>query len=130
MATIPFLDQQDLQDVVAPPDEYIPDRQVKLTIEDIAPAYVPPPNISANSAEHPTSAATHNGSEPRPIIARTEVNQALEALQLYIIQTAPSTATPQDTASIMDSIATLMNRMWEFNMIPKQQSPLEKWLGQ
>jgi len=57
------------------------------------------------------------------------VNQALEALQLYIIQTAPSTATPQDTASLMDSITTLTNRMWELNMKRKQHSHLEKWLG-
>jgi len=33
-----------------------------------------------------------DGSEPRPLITRTEVNHALEALQLYVIQIAPSTA--------------------------------------
>ena len=59
-------------------------------------------------------------SEPRSLITRTE---ALEALQRYFIQTAPSTGTPQDTAPRIDSIT---NRMWEFNMKRKQ---LEERLG-
>ena len=66
--------------------------------------------------------------KPRPRITRTDVNQALDVLQLYIIQTTPSTATPQSTASLMDSITTLTNQMWELNMNRKQQSHLEKWL--
>jgi len=127
--TILFLDQQDLQAFVAPPNEYIPERQANLTIEDIPAAYTPPPNIPANSAEQPTSTVTHDDSKPRPIITRTEVNQALQALQLYIIQTAPSAAIPQDTASLMDSITTLTNRMWELNMKRTEQSQLEKCPG-
>jgi len=83
-----------------------------------------------NSTEQPTSEAPQDDSEPRPIITKTDVNQALEAVQLYIIQTAPSAATPQDTASVVDSITALTNRMWELNMKCKQQSHLKKWLGQ
>ena len=59
----------------------------------------------------PSTATSHSTSlddpEPRPLITRTELNQALEVVQLYIIQTAPPRATPQDTASLMDSITTL-----------------------
>jgi len=72
MPSIPFLNQQDLQHFVAPPDE----RQANLTIKEIATAY-----------------------------------------------------TPQDTASLMNSITTLTNRMWELGIRRKQQSHLEKWLG-
>jgi len=45
MPTIPFLDQQDLQAFVAPPDEYIPELQANLTIQAIAAAYAPPHNV-------------------------------------------------------------------------------------
>ena len=72
--TTPFLNQQDLQAFVASPDEVIPERQANLTIEHIAAAYAPPPNILANSTEQPTSAATPDESVPRPLITRTDVN--------------------------------------------------------
>ena len=44
MPTIPLLNQQDLQALV--PGDLIPERQANVTIEDIAAAYTPPPNIS------------------------------------------------------------------------------------
>ena len=75
-------------------DEYVPENQANLTIEDMAAAYTPPPNIPGNSAEQLKSTATHDDSKPRTINISTEVNQALDALQLDIIRTAPSSATP------------------------------------
>jgi len=130
MPSIPSLNQQDLQHFVVPPDEYIPERQANLTIKEIAAAYAPP--VPSNQ-DDPSTASSHSASlddsEPRPLITRTELNQALEVLQLYIIQTAPQSATPQDTASLMDSITTLTNLMWELSTKRKQQSHLEKWLG-
>jgi len=42
MPSIPFLNQQDLQHYLAPPDEYIPEHQAKITIEEISAAYAPP----------------------------------------------------------------------------------------
>ena len=48
MPSIPF---QDLQHFVAPPAEYIPERQAKLTIEEIVAAYTPPAPIT--TIHHP-----------------------------------------------------------------------------
>jgi len=130
MPSIPFLNQQDLQHFVAPPDEYIPEHQANLTIGEIAAAYAPP--VPSNH-DKPSTASSHSASlddsEPRPLITRTELHQALEVLQLYIIHTAPQSATPQDTASLMDSITTLTNRILELSIKCKQQSHLQKWLG-
>ena len=80
MPTTPFLNQQDLQAFVASPDELIPERQANLTIEDIAAAYAPLPNILANSTEQPTSAASPDDSAPQPLITRTDLNQDLDVL--------------------------------------------------
>ena len=108
MPSIPFLNQQDLQHFVAPQDEYIPERQANLTIEEIAAAYAPLAPINHDTPSTATSHSTSlDDSEPRPLITRTELNQALEVVQLYIIQTAPQSATPQDTASLMHSIDKL-----------------------
>ena len=96
MPTIPFRNQQDLQGFVASPDEYIPERQANLTM--------PHHTISWQIQLNNLPPQSHDDSEARPIIINTDVNQALEAVQLYIIQTAPSTATLQDTASVMDCI--------------------------
>jgi len=109
MPSIPFLKQQDLQHFVAPPDEYIPELHANLTIEEIAAAYAPLVALTPTSTSHcaPTdNSAILDGSEPRPFITRTELNQSLKDLQLYIIQTAPETAIRQDAASLMDSITT------------------------
>ena len=64
------------------------------------------------------------------MVPRAEVNQALEVLQLYVIQAAPNAAPQQQTASLIDDITTLTNRMWELNLKRKQQSHLDRWLGQ
>jgi len=39
--SVPFLNQQDIRDFIVPRDEYIPERQTRLTIEEIAAAYSP-----------------------------------------------------------------------------------------
>jgi len=70
-------------------------------------------------ASQQKNSASLDDSEPGPLITRTEINQALDVLQPYIIQAALQSATPQDTGSLMDSIITKR----------KQQSHLEKWLG-
>ena len=88
--SVHFLNQQDLRGFVAPPNEYIQERQTNLTIEEIAAAYSPASNLPSEDRL--------NDSEPRPLITRTEVNHALEILQLYVTQTAPSTtALPETT---------------------------------
>ena len=83
MPSIPFLNQQDLQYFVTPPDEYIPERHANLTIEEIAAAYAPPAPINYDTPSTATSHSTSlDDSEPRPLITRTELNQALEVVQL------------------------------------------------
>jgi len=72
--SVPFLNQQDLRDFVAPPEEYAPQRQTNLTIEEIA-ASAPcdlPDGIDPQ--------APLDRSEPRPLITKTEINHALEVL--------------------------------------------------
>ncbi|RPB21161.1 hypothetical protein L211DRAFT_851673 [Terfezia boudieri ATCC MYA-4762] len=114
--SVPFLNQQDLRDFVAPPEEYIPE-----------PAYAapsdPPDDTNLQNSSNPP-----DDSEPRPLITRTEVTHALEVFQLYVIQTAPSTAALPETSALIESITTLTNRMADLNMKRKQQSHLEKWL--
>ena len=75
MPTTPFLNQHDLQAFVASPMSLF--QSAKPTIEDIAAAYAPPPNIRANPTEQPASPATP---VPRPLITRTDVNQDLDVL--------------------------------------------------
>ena len=41
MASVSFLNQQDLQHFLTPPDEYLPERQANLTIEQIVAADAP-----------------------------------------------------------------------------------------
>ncbi|KAF8418278.1 hypothetical protein EV426DRAFT_700473 [Tirmania nivea] len=125
--SVPFLNQQDLQDFVASPEEYIPERQTNLTIEEIAAAYTAPSDLP-DDTNLQNSSNPLDDSEPRPLITRTEVNHALEVLQLYVIQTAPSTAALPETSALIESITTLTNRMADLNMKRKQQSHLEKWL--
>ena len=43
--SVPFPNQQDLRDFVAPPEEYVPERQANLTIEEIAAAYSVPSDL-------------------------------------------------------------------------------------
>ena len=130
MPAILFLDQQDLQRFVISPEEYIPERQANLSLEEIAAAYSPPVDHPPNPNQDPgTTPDTLDDSEPRPMETRAEVNQALEVLQLYVIQTAPNTAPQQQTASLMDDITTLTNRMWELNLKHKQQSHLDRCTG-
>jgi len=127
MLSISFLNQQDLQQFVAPPDEYIPERQTKLTIKEIDAGCPPPvPSYQGDSSTASSHSASLDDAEPRPLI---ELNQVLEVLQVYIILTAPQRASPQDTASIMDPITTLTNRMWKLSIKCKQQSHLERCVG-
>ena len=80
MPAIPFLD---LQRFVIPPEEYIPERQANLSLEEIASAYSPPFDHPPNPNQDPgTTPDTLDDSEPRPMVPRAEVNQALEVLQL------------------------------------------------
>ena len=67
--SVPFLDQHDIRNFVAPPDEYIPQRQANLTIEDIAAAYAhaPPTDLPSASDQQTTSDRPLNDSEPRPV---------------------------------------------------------------
>jgi len=97
--SVPFLNQQGLRDFVASPEEYIPERQANLTIEEIAAAYSAPSDLPADTNPQ-NSSDPFDGSEPRPLITRTEVNHALEVLQLYVIQTPSIVALPETSASI------------------------------
>ena len=67
MPAILFLDQQDLQCFVISPEEYIPERQPNLCLEEIAAAYSPlvdhPPNPKEDLGTTPD---TLDDSEPRP----------------------------------------------------------------
>ena len=63
------------------------------------------------------------------MVTRAEVIQALEVLQLYVIQTVPNTAPQQQTATLMGDLTTLTIRMWELNLKRKQQLHLDRWLG-
>ncbi|KAF8417586.1 hypothetical protein EV426DRAFT_721140 [Tirmania nivea] len=112
---------------MTPPEVYIPERQTNLTIEEIAAAYSAPSDLP-DDTKLQNSSNPLDDSEPRPLITRTEVNHALEVLQLYVIQTAPSTAALPETSALIESITTLTNRMADLNMKRKQQSHLEKWL--
>jgi len=97
--SVPFLNLQDLRDFVAPSDEYIPERQTNLSIEEIVAAYSPPSNLASEDRL--------DDSELRPLITRTGVNHALEILQLYVIRIAASTAVLPATTSLIESITTL-----------------------
>ena len=106
--------------------EYIPERQTNLTMEKIAAAYSAPSDLPDNNPQN--SSNPLDDSEPRPLITRMEVNHALEVLQLYVIQTTPSTAGLPETSTLIETITTLTNRMADLNMKRKQQSHLKKWL--
>jgi len=103
--SLPFLNQQDLPDFIAPPEEYIPERQANLTVEEIAAAYSapsdPPDNTNPQNSSDPL-----DGSEPRPLITRTKANHSLEVLQLYVIQTTPSIVALLETSASVESITT------------------------
>jgi len=47
-----------------------------------------------------------DSSEPRLLITRTEVSHAFEAFQLYVIQTAPSTAALPEISALIEPITT------------------------
>jgi len=53
--SVPFVNQQDLRDSVARPDEYIPECQTILTIEEIAAAYSPPSDMPSNPDQQNSS---------------------------------------------------------------------------
>jgi len=58
MSSMPFLNQQDLQHLVAPPDEYIlehQEHQANFTIEEIVSAYAPP--VTSNHDKPSTSSS-------------------------------------------------------------------------
>jgi len=103
--SVPFLNQQDLRDFVASPEEYIPERQANLTIVEIGAAYSAPSDLPDDTNPQ-NSSDLLDGSEPRPLITRTEVNHALEVLQLYVIQTTPSIVALPETSASIESITT------------------------
>ena len=86
-------ENKDLPRFVIPPEAYIPERQGNLSLEEIPAAYSPPVVHPPNPNQDPgTTLDTLDDSDPRPMVTRAEVNQALEVLQLNVIQTAPNTA--------------------------------------
>jgi len=106
--SVPFLNQPDVRDFVAPTEESIPECQTNLTIGEIAAAYSAPSDLPADTNPQ-NSSDPLDGSEPRPLITRTEVNHALEVLQLYVIViwTTPNiVALPETSALIIESITT------------------------
>ena len=68
MPSVPFLDQQDLHNFVALPDEYILESQGNPIIEDIAAAYEPRTDPSSTSDQKTTSDRPLDDSESRPVI--------------------------------------------------------------
>jgi len=103
--SVPFPNQQDLRDFVAPPEEYVPERQANLTIEEIAAAYSAPSDLPDDTNPQYSSDPL-DGSEPRSLLTRTEVNHALEVPQLYVIQTTPSFVGLPETSASIESITT------------------------
>jgi len=102
---VPFFNQQDLRDFVAPPEEYIPECQANLTIEEIAAVYSAPSDLPDDTNPQ-NSCDPLDGSEPRPLITRTEVNHAPEVLQLYVIRTTPNIVALPETSALIESITT------------------------
>jgi len=101
--SVPFLKEQDLRDFVAPPLKNI-FLSVRQSLE-IAAAYSAPPYLPGDTNPQ-NSSDPLDGSGPRPLIIRTEVNHVLEVLQLYVIRTAPSIVALPETSGLIESITT------------------------
>ena len=124
--SVPFLNQQDLRDFVAPRDEYSPQCSVR-------PASLLR-KLQLPTHHHLICSPTLTSKVPRTLwvtllIIKTHVNPALELLQPYVIQTAPSTAVMPETTTLIELITTLTKRMSDLNIKRKQQSQLEKLLS-
>ena len=61
ISSVPFLNQQDLRDFVASPEEYIPERQANLTIEEIAAASSAPSDLPDHTNPQILSMALNHG---------------------------------------------------------------------
>jgi len=65
MPSITFLNQQDLQQFVVPPDDYIPEHQTNVSTEELAAAYPPPVPSNPDKPFTATSdSARRDDSEP------------------------------------------------------------------
>jgi len=99
ISSVPFLNQQDLRDFVGPL------KNISPSVREIAVAYSAPSDLPGNTNPQ-NSSDPLDGSGPRPLITRPEVNHALEVLQLYVIRTARSIVALPETSGLIESITT------------------------